>query len=198
MESQDQTMENNESCEILERLKSGDEAAFTVIYNRYWDKLFVAALARLKDEFEAEEVVQQVFVRLWNKKSSIEIQSLSAYLAAMTRYAVYEHLARESKLKKREKIWSLNAAENYSTATDIENKFLLTFIRELSNELPEKCRMVFVYNKLEDQSLGDVAARMNISRKTAEAHLTKALRFIRLKLTNFLNLLVLVVFWMGN
>ncbi len=193
-----ENFENRSDTEIMKRLQAGDEEAFTQLYHQYWGKLYVAALARLKDEYGAEEVVQQVFVRLWNKKSSIEIQSLSAYLAAMTRYAVYEHLARESKLKKREKIWSLNAAENYSTATDIENKFLLTFIRELSNELPEKCRMVFVYNKLEDQSLGDVAARMNISRKTAEAHLTKALRFIRLKLTNFLNLLVLVVFWMGN
>lgn len=190
-------MEKIESCEIVERLKSGDEAVFALIYNRYWDKLYVAALARLNDEFQAEEVVQQVFVRLWNKKSGIQIQDLSAYLAAMTRYAVYEHLARESKLKKREKIWSLNAPETYSTVAEIENKFLLTFIRELSNELPEKCRMVFVYNKLEDQSLADVAARMNISRKTAEAHLTKALRFIRLKLSNFLNLLVLIVFWMG-
>ena len=197
MESQDQTMEKIESCEIVDRLKSGDEAVFALIYNRYWDKLYVAALARLNDEFQAEEVVQQVFVRLWNKKSGIQIQDLSAYLAAMTRYAVYEHLARESKLKKREKIWSLNAPETYSTVAEIENKFLLTFIRELSNELPEKCRMVFIYNKLEDQSLADVAARMNISRKTAEAHLTKALRFIRLKLSNFLNLLVLIVFWMG-
>lgn len=190
-------MEKIESCEIVDRLKSGDEAVFALIYNRYWDKLYVAALARLNDEFQAEEVVQQVFVRLWNKKSGIQIQDLSAYLAAMTRYAVYEHLARESKLKKREKIWSLNAPETYSTVAEIENKFLLTFIRELSNELPEKCRMVFIYNKLEDQSLADVAARMNISRKTAEAHLTKALRFIRLKLSNFLNLLVLIVFWMG-
>lgn len=198
MESQDLTMEKIESCEVVQRLKSGDEAAFALIYNRYWDKLYVAALARLNDEFQAEEVVQQVFVRLWNKKSGIQIQDLSAYLAAMTRYGVYEYLARESKIRQREKIWSLNAPETYSTVAEIENKFLLTFIRELSNELPEKCRMVFVYNKLEDQSLADVAARMNISRKTAEAHLTKALRFIRLKLSNFLNLLVLVVFWMGN
>lgn len=193
-----ENFENRSDTEIMKRLQAGDEEAFTQLYHQYWGKLYVAALARLKDEYGAEEVVQKVFVRLWNKKSDLDIQNLSAYLSAMTRYAVYEHLAREYKLKERERKWTENVPETFSVGTQIENKFLLHFIQELSNELPEKCRMVFVYNKLEDQSLGDVAARMNISRKTAEAHLTKALRFIRLKLTNFLNLLVLVVFWMGN
>jgi RNA polymerase sigma-70 factor (ECF subfamily) len=55
-------------------------------------------------------------------------------------------------------------------------------VKKLSNKLPEKCRLVFVYNKIEDESLPEVARKLNISLKTAEAHLTKALRIIRMSL----------------
>ena len=62
---------------------------------------------------------------------------------------------------------------------NIDNKILLEIILKLSDKLPEKCRLVFQYNKLQDQSLADVAELLNISQKTAEGHLTKALRIIR-------------------
>ena len=131
-----ENFENRSDTEIMKRLQAGDEEAFTQLYHQYWGKLYVAALARLKDEYGAEEVVQKVFVRLWNKKSDLDIQNLSAYLSAMTRYAVYEHLAREYKLKERERKWTENVPETFSVGTQIENKFLLHFIQELSNELP--------------------------------------------------------------
>lgn len=181
--------------EILQRLQSGDETAFTLIYNHFWDKLYISALTRLRDEFLAEEVVQMVFLRLWQKRENIEIQNLPAYLAAMTRYGVYELMAQATKKEEKEQFWSIHRRQSTSHDLEIEQKFMLHFIRELTHELPEKCRLVFIYNKLEDQSIADVAARMNISRKTAEAHLTKALRFIRLKVSNFLNLLILLTLW---
>ena len=198
MEMQIQSMEiigSYTHTEIVQRLQAGDELAFTLIYNHFWDKLYVTALARLKDEFLAEEVVQMVFLRLWDKRENIEIQNLSAYLAAMTRYGVYEQMAQATKKLEKEQYWSIQGRKTTSHDLEIEQKFMLHFIRELTHELPEKCRLVFIYNKLEDQSIADVAARMNISRKTAEAHLTKALRFIRLKVSNFLNLLILFILW---
>ncbi len=183
--------------EIPDRLQAGDPIIFDAVFHHYWEKLYIAAYSRLRDECQAKEIVQTVFFRLWNKRAGIQIEDLTAYLSAMTRYTVYEHLARESKRRIRELDWFEHTnSGGHSTIVDIENKFLLKFIRELSNELPEKCRLVFVYNKLEDQSLTAVAARMNISRKTAEAHLTKALRFIRLKLENILSFLVLISFFL--
>ena len=64
----------------------------------------------------------------------------------------------------------------------IDDKQLLEMVKRLTNELPEKCRLVFIYNKIEDQALPEVAEKLNISLKTAEAHLTKALRLIRSKI----------------
>ncbi|MDB5009364.1 MAG: polymerase subunit sigma-24 [Mucilaginibacter sp.] len=169
--------------ELTQLLRNSNELAFTEIYNRYWDKLYYLAHKLLKDPTAAEEIVQDVFLILWKKREKLNIQSLTHYLAAMTRYAVYRYVAKEKNNKQHLNIVSLlniNAVEEI----DIDNKLLLEIVTDLSNKLPEKCRLVFQCNKLKDQSLADVAKQLNISQKTAEGHLTKALRTIRTTMGN--------------
>lgn len=159
-------------------MQAGNESAFTKIYNTYWKKLYYIAYRLLKDTDAAEEIVQEVFLTLWKKRETLNIQCVNNYLGAMTRYAVYRYLAKEKQYRiKESNVALLNASA--ICEIDIDNKILLEIITELSNKLPEKCRLVFQYNKLQDQSLTDVAEKLNISQKTAEAHLTKALRMIR-------------------
>ena len=164
--------------ELTQLLRKGDESAFTHIYNRYWDKLYYIAHRLLRDSNAAEEIVQEVFMALWKKKESLTIQNIGHYLGAMTRYAVYRYLSKQKQFKIKENTVALINASAISEI-DVDNKILLEMITNLSNTLPEKCRLVFQYNKLQDQSLADVAEQLNISQKTAEAHLTKALRIIR-------------------
>jgi RNA polymerase sigma-70 factor (family 1) len=164
--------------ELTLLLQQGDEPAFTEIYNRYWDKLYFIAHKLLKDTDAAEEIVQEVFLILWKKRGALNIKSLTQYLAAMTRYAVYRYLAKDKQTKQQENALGLLNAANVAEL-NIDNKILLEIILKLSDKLPEKCRLVFQYNKLQDQSLADVAELLNISQKTAEGHLTKALRIIR-------------------
>ncbi|GAA3958139.1 sigma-70 family RNA polymerase sigma factor [Mucilaginibacter dorajii] len=159
-------------------LKNGDATAFTEIYNGYWDKLYYIAYKLLKDTNAAEEIVQDVFLNLWKNKEGLEIVSLAGYLAAMTRYSVYHYLSKEKKSRvKEEKLGQIN--EGAVAEFNVDHKILLQIVTELSNKLPEKCRLVFQYNKLHDQPLAEVARNLNISQKTAEGHLTKALRVIR-------------------
>lgn len=158
-------------------LRNGDESAFTKIYNLYWDKLYYTAHKLLKDTDAAEEIVQEVFLKLWQKRDNLDIQSIPQYLAAMTRYAVFRYLSKQKRYKEKESLAALST-EN-TVEFNVDHKILLEMITQLSNKLPEKCRLVFQYNKLQDQSLVDVAAQLNITQKTAEAHLTKALRMIR-------------------
>jgi len=169
--------------ELTRLLRNGDNLAFTEIYNRYWDKLYYIAHKLLKDTDSAEEIVQDVFLMLWKKRETLNIQSLTHYLAAMTRYAVYRNISKEKSHREQENIIRMVTADAISEI-DIDNKILLEIITELSNKLPEKCRLVFQYNKLQDQALADVAQQLNISQKTAEGHLTKALRMIRSNLGN--------------
>lgn len=178
--------------DLILLLRNGDKLAFTEIYNRYWNKLYYIAHRLLKDTDAAEEIVQEVFLAIWQKREKLDIESLTNYLAAMTRYAVFRFISKEKRDKEREnKIAVLNSAA--VSEFNIDDKILLEIIAELSNKLPEKCRLVFQYNKLKDQSLIDVAAQLNITQKTAEAHLTKALRIIRASVGGLLMLLITII-----
>lgn len=182
--------------ELTLLLQQGNEHAFTEIYNRYWDKLYFIAHKLLKDTDAAEEIVQEVFLILWKKRGALNIKSLTQYLAAMTRYAVYRYLAKDKQNKQQENAIGLSNAGNVAEI-NIDNKILLEIILKLSNKLPEKCRLVFQYNKLQDQSLADVAELLNISQKTAEGHLTKALRIIRSNFSDAQGELLLLMFFLS-
>src|SRR5690606_2037164 len=112
-----------------------------------WEKLYVVAYRKLRNKNVAEEVVQEVFLQLWRKREEIKIDNLSAYLAAMTRYAIYRYVASENKMKQREEIYLGNRPDTL-VQINYDHRFLLEMINQLSCELPEKCRLVFTYNKL--------------------------------------------------
>jgi len=164
--------------ELLSLLRTGDEAAFTEIYNRYWNKLYFLAHKHLKSATATEEIVQDVFLIIWKKRETLDIHSLSLYLAAMTRYTVYRYLAKQKNYKEMA-LSGMQTEPGADREEEIDNKLLLGIIEKLSDRLPEKCRFIFIHNKLLDQPLKQVAEELNISQKTAEAHLTKALKNIR-------------------
>lgn len=165
--------------ELLLLLADGNEQAFTTLYNQYWKKLYFLAHKHLRSPQAAEEIVQDVFYALWKSRHNRQIHSLPVYLAAMTRYSVYRYIAMERKHPWTEMTESSGTQMQVSQEPLLENRLLVGIIENLSNQLPEKCRLVFTYNKLLDVPLKEVAREMNISTKTAEAHLTKALKLIR-------------------
>ena len=165
--------------DLLQLLRQGDASAFQELYNRYWQNLYFLAHKRLKSAMAAEEIVQNVFLTLWNRRKTLQIEDLPPYLGAATRYAVYHYLAAEKKRAKKEEAAGKRLLKVIPGELLIDDKQLLEQVKRLANELPEKCRLVFIYNKIDDQALPEVAQTLNISVKTAEAHLTKALRLIR-------------------
>ena len=175
--------------DLIRLLHEGDELAFTQIYNRYWNKLYYVAHKLLKDTDAAEEIVQEVFFILWKKRETLIIKVLPAYLASMTRYSVYRYISKDKQVKIQENIVGKLGIQA-AAEMNVDDKILLEIVTQLSNKLPEKCRLVFQYNKLQDMALADVAEQLNISQKTAEGHLTKALKVIRTSLGNFLTFIL--------
>ena len=177
--------------ELVSLLKLGDREVFSEIYNRYWDKLFFIAHKRLKSSTDAEEIVQNVFLSLWQKKGSLDIQVLGMYLSAMTRYAVYKFLATE---KRKLEIETKASSQLYKVSQpdmEIDHRAVMEMVHKMAQFLPDKCKMVFIHNKLLDQPLDEVAKALDISIKTAEAHITKALKIVRSRLGNSMMLLLL-------
>jgi RNA polymerase sigma factor (sigma-70 family) len=169
--------------DLFALVKQDNELAYTELYNRYWQKLYFVAHKHLKADPDAREIVQEVFFTIWAKRKSLVIESFPAYVAAMARYAVYVTLARKKRqVEKISEDTVFNQTLTEALSDLLENKWLLERISALSSVLPEKCRLVFIKNKLLDQSLAQVAADLHISPKTAEVHLTKALKIMRDKL----------------
>lgn len=185
-------LKNFSDNDLVESLKRGDEAAIAEIYNRYWRKLLAIAFNHAKDKVAAEEIVQEVLIKLWDRRESIKIESLSNYLATATKFSVLTTIHRQ---KRRADIAYAVYGQALHDFDDekIYARFLQEYIDGVVNSLPEKCKLVFKHSREEGRSIPQIATEMNIAEKTAEAHLTKALKVIRLSLRSIGMLYMLVV-----
>ncbi len=159
--------------------------AFDALYERYWLKLYSTAIKRLKNEQAAEEIVQDAFIILWQKRKLLKIDSVGKYLAGITKYAVFHYCAQQNKISSRLKTVPFSPVEK-DIEESMHHKQLLQFIDECSNDLPEKCRMVFKLNKQLGYTVNQTASTLQISPKTVEAHITRALKHLKHKLGSLL------------
>jgi len=112
--------ETYQDDELLLLLKEDNDAAFTEIYRRYWDRLFVVAMHRLGDMEEVRELVQDIFCNLWKKRSSLHLDhSLHTYLSVAVKYEVLNRLARRNRQLRYRKHVSLHWRED---GLDTENQ----------------------------------------------------------------------------
>ncbi|TWF39924.1 RNA polymerase sigma-70 factor (ECF subfamily) [Chitinophaga polysaccharea] len=168
-------------ADLMLSLQQDDGHAFTEIYNRYWKKLLAIAYIHCRDKAVAEEIVQEVFISLWNRRQELSVDKVNAYLATAVRLSVFKQYARQ---QRREQIIAATADPVISGWDEekIYTRFLQQQINGIVEVLPEKCRLVFKLSRVEGLSIPEVAQRMGIAEKTAEAHLTKALKVLKLKL----------------
>jgi RNA polymerase sigma-70 factor (ECF subfamily) len=165
--------------QLIGRLKADDEAALTMIYRRYWQSLFKAAYNILKDRQACEDIIQELFIKLWDCRAEVEISiSLKAYLYASVRYGVYRQI-RTGSVKSEIFDDLIERLHTPATHNSIEHKELLLQISQVIDTLPEKCREVYKLSREECLSHKEIALQLNISTKTVENHLTKALRELR-------------------
>ncbi len=154
------------------------------IFDKSYSNLVFQALRLLKNKESAEDIVQDCFIMLWNKKDTLKITgNIHAYLAKMVRNKSLDFLK-----KKRLETSELNESYqgSFNAEDTLETKDLQSQIDKTIDELPEKCRQVFVLNRFEDMSYKEIAEQLDISKKTVEAHISKALKSLRIGLKKFL------------
>lgn len=172
---------------LLELLKKDDEKVFSHLFESYYVPLCRYARLILKSEQPAEEVVMNVFIYIWENRTRIEIKSsLCAYLFRSVRNRCINYLrdnAPSGYLS--DAMVELCCEEN----RDMEVEELNRFIEEAILSLPDKCRDVFLKSRNEEMSNREIAEQLNISVKTVEAQITKALKAIRSYITDKMALL---------
>jgi len=178
--------------ELLQALAEGDINAFEMYFKSYYQSLCSYAWSYLKDTEEAEEVVQNTFVSMWEKRDTLNIQtSAKSYLYAMVRNACL-NLIKHQKIKQKYVGEELAlATDGYESVThEVSSRELEVRISNALETLPEQCRLVFKLSRFEELKYAEIAAHLNISVKTVENHMGKALRLMREQLKDYLPLII--------
>lgn len=177
--------------ELYLRLNTGDENAFTEIYNRFWKKLFTIAVNRIGNLEDAEEIVQDIFTALWNKRFDLVLRSdLANYLAVSVKYRVIKALDKQYNEKRYVDGLMRQGQVDDSTQQQLAFEELQEELEKHIQELPEKCQLVFRMSREDGYSQKKIAEELRISEKTVEAHLGKAFKKLRIKLAGFLTTLL--------
>jgi RNA polymerase sigma-70 factor (ECF subfamily) len=180
---------------LTAQLAKRDSSAFEEVFKTYFKNLHAYACTILKDEADAEEAVQQVFFKLWERAEHL---SLSGSVAAYLYRAVHNQCLNQLKHQKVKANHQLHVAysmknESVNGPAKMISKELEQKIREALNELPEQCRTVFQLSRFEEMKYREIADQLDISIKTVENQMGKALKQLRLKLVDFLTLLFLFI-----
>lgn len=179
-----------------------DNIAYRELFRKYYHKMFFYA-RRIVGESDAEDVVLNAFVELWKRFDKIDHEDLVEYYLYKV---VYTRAINQLKVNRRMSatlVEDINEAclEYYQSKlgdgdNNLENKDLKAQIDQAINELPEKCREVFVLSYLHDMKNCEIAQAMDISVRTVEAHMYKALKYLRSRLGNLAIYLLLFYYFM--
>jgi RNA polymerase sigma-70 factor (family 1) len=178
---------------LLKNLREGSEEAFLKIYETYWYRVYLIAYKRLGKKDIAEELTQDLFLKLWEKRQSLKPQKISNYLFVSIKNSVIDHI--QSGLVAGKYIdFYRSFAEQSSSSTEEIVQFddLTEAIERGLSELPEKTQEVFKLGRLHNWSSDKIAKHLNLSEKTVGYHLTKSLKFMRAYLREYL-LTVLII-----
>ncbi|NGF55937.1 RNA polymerase sigma-70 factor [Parapedobacter sp. SGR-10] len=181
--------------ELLALCKAGDETGFSEIYDRYWAVLYRHAYKLLKEKPTAQDVVQEVFVTLWDKIPNLELQSsLSSYLYTTVRNKILNVIQKE-KIHERYITSFGHFIERSETVTDhrIREQMLRERIEREVAHLPTKMRHVFELSRTQHLSYKEIAQELNLSDKTVKKQVSNAIKILRLKLSGFISLAIWLI-----
>ena len=167
--------------ELVERLQNNEEGALTIIYKEYWEIMFLAAYNLVKDRSVCEDIVQEVFISLWQRREKLQIKvSLKSYLYTSTVYKVYDHFNKNKKMAKDELFDNFeNKIETSNPETKLMHQELIHYLDSIIETLPDKCKEVYKLSRENMLSNKEIAEQLNISQRTVEGHISKALKILK-------------------
>jgi RNA polymerase sigma-70 factor (ECF subfamily) len=176
-------------------LKTGDITAFEMLFRTYYQPLCNYAYTFVQNRDEAEEIVQSTFLSVWEKRENLEIRTtVKPYLYAMVRNACLNVLKHE-KIKQQHAAVELAVAEKSveSVTRTVMASELETRIYEAMEKLPQQCRLIFKLSRFEELKYSEIAEQLDLSVKTVENQMGKALKIMREQLKDYLPLLIVLM-----
>lgn len=172
---------NNESL-LVHNLSKGNLLAFNTLFKEYSARLYRFAYGYLKSEPEAEELVQEVFTIIWEKRADLKAElSFKSFLFTIAFNIIRKHFRTKAYLSEYFKT-GINHEMDMQTSQKITYDSLHQYLTELVNQMPERRKEIFIKSRFEGLNIKEIAEKLNISHKTVENQLTEALKFIRTNL----------------
>lgn len=172
----------------------GDTKAFESLYNKYWHQLYVAANKVLQDDLASEDIIQEVFTSLWNRAATLQVENLNAYLYQSVKFQVAKKLRESTRLQ--EYLRDMNTvmeAHHPYIVDKLQYAELLERVHLLVERLPDRCREIFIQSRFRHLSHAEIAESHNITVKTVENQINKALRYLRTHIDDYSFFLLLPV-----
>ncbi len=175
-------------------LKAGDEQAFEVFYEHFADRLYTFVYNRIRSKEEAEEIIQEIFISLWTNRQKLNItSSIESYLFSAAKYKILNFMQAVNVRQKYAAEYSKFLSRHYDNSLEeaVNLRYLESLIEKRISELPKQCQTAFRLSRMQDESIQAIAQRMNISTRTVENYITKALKHLRANLGE----LMVIILW---
>jgi len=167
--------------QLISILRKGSPFAFELLFERYSQKLYRFSLSYLKSETEAEEIVQDVFLKLWENRNKLRNEtSFQSYLFTIAFNAIRKHFNRKNRDERfRSDLLETISEENPSLENHLDFETLVGKLDELIEQMPLRRKEIFLKRKKEEKSVHDIATEMHISPKTVENQITEAMKYLK-------------------
>jgi RNA polymerase sigma-70 factor (ECF subfamily) len=163
-------------------------AAFEALYKKYWYQLYCVACRQTGVNYEAEELVQNLFEKIWRNRSTLQVKNWGAFLMVSLRNMIIDFHRQKATKEKFLLQYNQPAVASTPQEEQLDQEQLLVLIENHLHELPEKTQTIFKLSRYEHKSVREIAGHMQLTEKAVEYHITKSLKLLRRHLRDYLNI----------
>ena len=185
---------NNQDL-LIEGLKNGDEIAYVHLIEQYHNRLCNYANSLIKDDLIADDIVQNVFVQIWEKRKKLKHElSLESYLYKSVHNKFIDEYRKGKAIMALEKKYMTALELAIEEKDEAQEQKILSVLFDAIHELPPKCKQIFLMSKKEGLTNIEISECLNLSKKTVENQITKAFRILRNKMGEKYETILMVIF----
>ncbi|MBG49409.1 MAG: RNA polymerase sigma-70 factor [Pseudozobellia sp.] len=174
-------MDFNDNTLLIQNLKNGDEKAYEYLVDTYHHRLCVYANSLVNDHDHAEDIVQNVFIRTWERRHNLKSNfTIKSFLYKSVHNEFIDQYRKKKSVTALEKKY-IEELERFTEKDEVFFERLLNLVQREIQNLPPKCRKIFLMSKQEGFTNVEIAEQLNVSIKTIEYHITKAFAILRQK-----------------
>ena len=177
---------------LFEKIRKSDQSAFETLFMEYYERLCHYANAMLNNLANAEDEVQQMFTKLWDKRSEIHIETtVKSYLYQAVKNGCLNKLKQQTVHRQHRENYqmqqSINSTSNSTHQTVLTNE-VIDLLYEAIESMPHQCKLVFEMSRMEGLKHQEIADKLGLNVKTIENHIGRALKIVKLHLQDYLSI----------